>query len=204
MTETGGGSSEQSWESWWKEDNAFFKKLTLSWKILLILEKCGPWTVIAIGLFGFKFWRSTSDQQMLLEVLGLYITYFFGNWVIAQQERRLSYAVRRFASLCLSTALFVITVYLFCMHTVYLRYTVAIYYFGASLSFISLLFIGVHSSPVSYAYKLHDYLVGHILFGVIGLMTILQVTIFSPQCFIIDDYAVWHIDRILADMVIIS
>jgi hypothetical protein len=174
MTETSGGAAEQSWETWWKEENFSFKRLSISWKVFLIVEKCGPWTVIAIGLFGFKFWGSTSEQMRVLQVLGLYLAYFFGNWVIAQQERRLSYALRRFTSLMLSAVVLLMTVYLFSLHLVYIRYTIAIYFFGASVAFVSLLFLGV--TPVSYAYKLHDYLVGHLLFVLIGILTVLQVS----------------------------
>lgn len=41
MTETAGGTAEQSWESWWKEENSFYKNLSLSWKLLLVTQKCG-------------------------------------------------------------------------------------------------------------------------------------------------------------------
>ena len=102
----------------------------------------------------------------------LYILFFFGNWCISKLERSLSYGARRFASLLLSTFVAVTTIYLFATHPVYVRYAVAMYYVGASLTFLGHI---TGTAPVQYIYKVHDYVVGHTLFFLLGVMTIMQV-----------------------------
>jgi callose synthase len=167
-----GGTSEQSWEVWWKEENSFFKELSVSWKVMLIIQKCCLWIFIGAGIAGRRLFRDSGEQQKVLELLGLFFTFFFLNWCIAKLERSFSYAVRRFASLTLTTTVVGLTIYLFVSHTLYVRYTIAIYYAVSSLSFLCLL---VGFTPVASLYKMHDYLVGHTIFSLIGILSAVQV-----------------------------
>jgi callose synthase len=169
-----GGTAEQSWEVWWKEENSFFKGLSLSWKSLLVVQKCCLWLFIGAGLAGSRLFRDSGEQQKVLELFVLYGVFFFGNWCISKLERSFTYAVRRFASLALSTVVVGLTIYLFVSHTLYIRYTVAIYYVISSIAFLCLL---VGFTPVAYMYKMHDYLVGHTIFSLIGILSAIQVPI---------------------------
>ena len=65
MTEIG-GTSEQSWESWWKEENSFFKGLSFAWRIFLITQKCSIWLFIAFGLMGSTFVQVNTKFNLLL------------------------------------------------------------------------------------------------------------------------------------------
>jgi hypothetical protein len=47
-----GGSSENSWEVWWKEEHEYVWKLSLSWRVTLATMRCGLYTLIGIGLLG--------------------------------------------------------------------------------------------------------------------------------------------------------
>jgi callose synthase len=123
-----GGTAEQSWEIWWREENSFFKGLSASWKAMLILQKSCLWAFIGLGIAGSKLFRDSGEQQKVLELTALFGAFFFGNWCIAKLERSISYAVRRFASLLLTSAVTGISIYLFMSHTLYVRYTVAMYY----------------------------------------------------------------------------
>lgn len=171
MTEVG-GTSEQSWESWWKEENGFYKHLSPSWRVFLIVQKCFLWTFIAYGLAGTKFVDDEDETVKVGQVLVLYVLFFFGNWCISKLEKTLSYGMRRFASLLLSSVVIVVTVYLFATHLAYVRYTIAIYYFGASLTFLGLV---TGLVPVQFVYKIHDYIVGHVIFLILGITTVLQL-----------------------------
>lgn len=177
MTETSCGSAEQSWESWWREDNSFFRNLSLSWKLLLFVQKCLLWSFISFGIFGSKFWHDQGEQMKIVEVLALFVIFIFGHWIISKQERRLSYAIRRFSSLVLSLIVFGLTIYLYATHLDYIRYTIAIYYFGSAISFLCLMSLGVHVQPLRYVYKIHDYIVGHTIFFFLSTLTFLQVRI---------------------------
>ena len=171
-----GGTAEQSWEVWWKEENSFFKGLSVSWKVMLVVQKCCLWMFIGAGLAGSRLFRDGGEQQKVLELFCLYGVFFFGNWCISKLERSFTYAVRRFASLALSTSVIGLTIYLFVSHTLYIRYTIAIYYTISSVSFLCLL---MGFTPVSYLYKMHDYLVGHTIFSFIAILSTLQVHFLS-------------------------
>ena len=98
--------------------------------------------------------------------------FFFGHWCLNKLERSFSYAVRRFVSLILTTTVCVLVVYLFLTHTLYFKFAVAIYYFLSAVCFLCLL---AGLSPVSYLYKMHDYVVGHFIFLLIGILSMFQV-----------------------------
>ena len=69
MTETG-GSADQSWGVWWREENGFFKNLSPMWKIFLFVQKSCLWGFISVGLLGGRFWRDEGEHARLLEVGG--------------------------------------------------------------------------------------------------------------------------------------
>lgn len=167
-----GGSAEQCWEAWWREENSFYKQLSPSWKLFMLVQKCIVWVVIAWGIAGEKFFTSTKEQKRMLEMLGLFAIYFLGNWAIRKMERYWNYAVRRFTSLILTTVVVVMTVMLILLHPQYIRYITAMYYFISAVSFIPLLF-GATSSVV-YVYKLHDLIVGHSIFLLLSVLAFLQ------------------------------
>ena len=104
--------------------------------------------------------------------------FFFGHWCLNKLERSFSYAVRRFVSLILTTSVCVLVVYLFLSHTLYFKFAVAIYYFLSAVCFCCLL---AGLGPVSYLYKMHDYVVGHFIFLLIGILSMFQVGIVYPS-----------------------
>ena len=167
-----GGTAEQSWEVWWKEENSFFKGLSVSWKVTLIVQKCCLWLLIGAGIAGSRLFRDSGEQQKVLELIALSCLFIFLNWCISKLERSFSYAVRRFSSLTLSTGFIGITAYLFVSHTLYVKYTIALYYVMSSISFLCLL---LGFAPVAYLYKMHDYIVGHSIFSMIGILSAFQV-----------------------------
>ena len=63
-----GGQAEQSWEVWWKEENSFFRALSLSWKVFLFLQKSCLWLFISWGLGGNRLARDSGEQGKVLEV----------------------------------------------------------------------------------------------------------------------------------------
>jgi callose synthase len=171
-----GGTAEQSWEVWWKEENSVFKNLSISWKIMLIIQKSCLWIFLGVGLAGMRLFRDNGEQQKVGELLALYAVFFFGNWCISKLERSFTYAVRRMASLTLSSVVIALTVYLFVSHTLYVKYTIAIYYTVSAMAFLCLL---MGFTTVAYLYKMHDYLVGHTIFLLIGILSTIQIGYFQ-------------------------
>jgi len=172
MAETG-GSSEQSWETWWKEENEFYKRTTLSWKLFLVMQKSLPWATVSFGLFGTGFFSDTRGQFRLMELLGILLAYFVLNWVLTKLQRNLVYATRRAAFLLLNISTIGCLIYLFFEHELYVRFSIALYYLLAAVTFIALLW--APGALVLSIYKAHDYVVGHTLFFIIGVMSTLQM-----------------------------
>lgn len=170
-----GGTSEQSWESWWKEENRFFKDLSTSWKIFLFVQKCFVWMVISVGIGGSKFLGSKEEQSRVLEVLTIFALFFFSNWVLHKLERSWTYAIRRVARLALWTVMGITIIALFINHIQYIRYTLAFYYLMAAVTYAFLL-LGAHNQ-VMVIYKLHDYVVGHSIFLGLSILALFQVII---------------------------
>jgi callose synthase len=170
MLETG-GTAEQSWDVWWREENSFFKDLSISWKVYLFVQKCCLWVFISVGLCGLKFLDDAAEQERVLLVVMIFVAFFFGNWTIAKLERHLTYAVRRFISMLLSTVVLLATCYLFATHMQYVRYTIAIYYLLSAGCFCMM----ISGFNVSFVYKFHDYVVCYFLFFLIGVLALFRI-----------------------------
>jgi callose synthase len=171
MTETG-GTGEQSWECWWKEENSFYGGLSLSWKIFLFVQKSCIWLFISYGLAGSRLRRDSGEQLRVLQLFLLFGVFVFGHWCIAKVEKSLVYAIRRFCTLCLSTVVSVTTIYLFISHPLYIKFSIAIYYLFSAVSFFLLL---CGFKQIQWAYKFHDYAVGHVLMFILLILSGLQI-----------------------------
>lgn len=172
MKETG-GDSEQSWESWWRDENSFYYKLSNTWKLLLFVQKCCLWVFISIGIAGTKFFTNSEEQVKVLEVIGIVALFVIGKLILGRFEREWTYATRRFMSLFLSTFVTFFTIYLFFVHKQHFLYSISLYYIISSVSF-SLLLIGQHNVIIK-LYKFHDYVVGHFVFILLALASAFQV-----------------------------
>lgn len=168
-----GGRSEQSWITWWSEENAFIKNLSLSWKLSLVFSKCALWTAVGVGLLGKHFVFSPKEQLKMLRIIAIFVTFLVAKYLLHQFEHHCRYAIRRLLHYVISLACLVPLIYLFVQHTRYFRYTIALYYVAASLAYV-LLLAGFNSAVV-HVYKLHDMLVGHLIFAVLLVMSIFQV-----------------------------
>lgn len=127
---------------------------------------------IGYGLFQARFFRDHDEQYKLLSLYSLFILFFFGHWCIQKLERSLTYAARRFLSLALSTSITILIIYFIITHTLYLRYILASYFIFSAISAFFLL-CGV--PQIAYIYKIHDYLVGHTIFIILGILSTLQI-----------------------------
>jgi callose synthase len=169
------GPDEQSWSTWWKGENAYLKDLSLSWKLFLVVGKCTMWGAIGIALLGKKFFHTPREQFRFGKVVLICVGYFLLKYLFQRVEVhwKPGYAIRRVIHFLITCSALVPLVYLFCRHTQYFRYTFALYYLLAALNY-TLLISGFQSASI-HLYKLHDQLVGHLIFGILFLMSLLQV-----------------------------
>jgi callose synthase len=71
MTETG-GTGEQSWECWWREENSFYSGLSLSWKVFLFVQKSCIWLFISYGLAGARLRHDSGIYSCNYYILFIY------------------------------------------------------------------------------------------------------------------------------------
>jgi hypothetical protein len=167
-----GGRPEQSWLLWWKEDNAFFKKMSLSWRVTIFLQRCVPFCVLGFGICGPTILTSADQRQKLLELFYLMIAFVAGNFFIIKWESLgVFYAMRRTVNLLFSGVCLLVAVFLFVNDLKYLQFFAAFYFFGAAIALSLMLF---NFSPY-FLYKIHDYVVGHLLFVILIILSIFQV-----------------------------
>lgn len=169
-----GGSSQQCWDSWWKEEVELYDTMSVSWKIFLIIQRGAPWVLISVGVAGSNFLHSWEEQSRVLEILGVFVAFLCGNWIIYKFDIYWPYALRRFATLFLWSITGITFAYLFFSHAQYVRYTVSLYYLAATVSFV-LLLLGVRHTYLKTVYMVHDYVVGHSIFAVLSILSIIQV-----------------------------
>lgn len=199
MTDVG-GTVDQSWEAWWRDENTFFKQMSISWRCFLFVMKCVPWIFIALGLLGSRFMGNPSEQRKLCYLLAVFLVYFFLTWILRKLERNLAYAVRRVLSIGLTVLVAGTIVSLYCAHTLYIKYTVALYYLLAAVAYLFLL-LGA-PGLVIYIYKMHDYILGNILFTVLGALTMIQVNLLT--CYLPTLKFLVLLAWIFPDMVVVS
>lgn len=168
-----GGSSEQSWRTWWREENAFFKTLSTSARLSLLIFKCSLWLVVAIGLGGRQFMESKAEQERVVEIVSIIILYLLSRHVLHLLEKSCGYASRRLLHYGSSLLTIITLAYLFAHHVHYFRYMVALYYLAAAVSYF-LLLVG-YNETVMVMFKTHDMIIGHLIFTALLIMSVLQI-----------------------------
>jgi hypothetical protein len=168
-----GGTSEQAWEAWWKEETRYYHELSFTWKVFLAVQRLTPWILLSVGVAGPSMLTSWNEQRRVLELLAVVGVFVFANWVLSKLERTWIYAVRRFATLLVWAVAVCVLVRLYVSHMQYIRYSLSLYYIGASLTVLMLL-TGFHSQVANLC-KVHDYVVGHCIFALLAVLALLQV-----------------------------
>lgn len=170
-----GGTSEQSWEMWWKEETQFYKSLSTTWQVFLFVQKVMVWAVIANGLFG-GFDHQWHEEQRLGYVLGLLTALLVGNtkrfdrWI-----RHWSYFVRRSVSLVWTTVFGVALIVALVEHPRHVLSLVALYYLGGAGVFLGLLLGYGESEWLMTGAFVHDWVVGHFLFALLAVFSMFRV-----------------------------
>ena len=167
-----GGTSEQSWEIWWREETSFIPNLTISWKLVMLLNRCCVWVFVGFGLTGVGIFTKTLEIQRVLQIISLFAAFVIGHWITSKLERSCSYAVRRVSSFAVSASVAFFAIYLYVRSFQYIVLTVALYYFVSAIS-LAMLLCGVKG--IAYVYKIHDFIVGHFIFLVLIILSSLQV-----------------------------
>jgi callose synthase len=174
MRGTSGGGTK-SWSMWYNEENAFYKKLMFSSK-LLFLVKAALLLLVADGIWNSDLFRSdvslSNPAIRVTHLLIILCSLLVLGWVVSAKGRHMAYPVRRTIGILVAVGLMVAIIMLFLEDSNYLRYALAGYYGMGAVCMVGLLY-GFKSVKIFYC--IHDIVCAHIIFIPLFVMAALQL-----------------------------
>jgi len=186
-----GGTGEQSWLLWWREENALWRSLSPGWKLIMWCQRSLVWGMIGMGLV----WRDFRGQSWadvltspaiicLVQVLGLLLALAHGNSLLSRVEHHLTYASRRVLSMLIASLAVLLLAERVMRHPLVLKYLLASYFLGSAIAFTLLLVFDGSGSRSRSAftvtnrvliplYYMHDCILGLALFVMLFIMAYL-------------------------------
>ncbi len=169
-----GGSSTNSWGVWWREENEYLKHLPLGLKMQCLIK---PLVYVIIGLgiaspiLSSDFAKMTKhDMKEIVHTLCAIVIVALMYFIISVCST--SPWIRRGGKLVVSITVAVGVVKFVISHYMYAGVFIGIYYIVSAFSILACLF-GV--SCIRHVFRIHDFVLGHILFAVLFLLAALQV-----------------------------
>lgn len=169
------GGAVKSWSMWWNEENAFYKGMPITSKIMFVV-KAALYVLIGEGIRRSSLFKSdiTLSQPAIGvgNVLIFIAVVFVLGRIFSMNERTMPYPIRRTIGILIFSGLVAGVVTLFIEDTNYIRYALASYYFLGAACLIGLLFGFKFVKPF---YMVHDLVCGHIIFTPLFLLGALQL-----------------------------
>jgi callose synthase len=174
ITGTTGGSLK-SWSMWWTEENSYYKKMTMSSKLIFV-GKSILYLLVANGIRTSnllqsnptldKPWISVGRMLMMSAIMLVCFIMF------QSSHRTLPYPLRRTLGIIITLLLTVCIVIIFIEDSDCIRYTLAGYYAIGALCQLGLL-VGIKATKRFYF--IHDFICGHIIFIPLFILAGLQL-----------------------------
>ncbi|KAL3922916.1 MAG: hypothetical protein SGILL_001947 [Bacillariaceae sp.] len=169
------GGATKSWSMWYNEENAFYKNIMFSSK-LLFLVRAALLLLVADGIWKSDLYRSdTSLSNPAIAVTHLLIILcclLVLAWVVSAKGQHMAYPVRRTIGILVAVGLMTATILLFLEDSNYLRYALAGYYGMGAVCMVGLLY-GFKFVKVFYC--IHDIVCAHIIFIPLFVLAALQL-----------------------------
>ncbi|CAM9242110.1 unnamed protein product, partial [Phaeothamnion confervicola] len=167
----GGGSSSNSWEVWWREENGYLAKFRLGQKLQCLIKPIIH-LIIGLGIALPKLMHMNDKAlKMAAKIGAAAAAILFVTVIIDKCSKSLAPAVRRTSKLLIGVVVVVGGTMLVVSKPGYLKVVIGAYYCTAAVSCVGVL-LGM--PVVRYAYRLHDLLLGHVIFVMLFLLAALQ------------------------------
>lgn len=174
MRGTSGGATK-SWNMWWNEENAFYKKMLFTSKIMFLI-KAALLSLVADGVWNSDLFRSdvslSSPVIRTWHLLIILACLFILHRVLSANERSMPYPIRRTVGILVSVGALAAIMTLFVEDMNYLRYGLAAYYGIGAINLLGLLY-GFRF--VKIFYFVHDIVCAHIIFIPLFILAALQL-----------------------------
>jgi len=165
-----GGTIENSWEVWWREETAVYRRLQVSSK-LLISTKAAVYVVLARGLADRDLAHATQVKHFVVVIAAL--AALAAVQVLADRAAySLSYATHRLVKMCFGVATVGVLIAAALTHRSFSRLVIALYYLAAAVNTIGTL-VGIDA--VRHLQRLHDILIGLCFFAIFLPLSALHV-----------------------------
>lgn len=170
---SGGGA--KSWSIWWREENAFYKSLQFSSKLVYII-KASVYLCLAEGIRTSDFlkWDPLLDRVSikLSTLLAIVLLLIVSAMIYSSRQRSLPYPVRRTIGIFICSGMIVTVATIYAEDSDTIRYTMSAYYILGAFCQVGLLF---GFEVVKQFYFIHDMLCGHIIFIPLFILAALQI-----------------------------
>lgn len=171
---TSGGSSK-SWSMWWNEENAFYKKMPLTSKMIFLI-KVALYLLVAQGIQRSNLFRSdislSSPVIRVGNLLIILVTLLVIGRIFSANERSMPYPIRRTVGILIFVGVVAGVITLVIEDLNYLRYALAGYYGIGAICMLGLL---CGFKFVKFFYCIHDIVCAHIIFVPLFVLAALQL-----------------------------
>jgi len=190
------GGAAKSWSMWWRDENAYYKKLTFTSKLVNYF-KCAIYVLIGEGIRRSELFEidltlykpAISIMKVVIFICALVLF----SVIFRDQGRRFSYGIRRTLSILIVTGITAGVITVFVEDISCFRYGLAAYYYIGALCLLGLM-SGVQF--VQHFYFIHDLVCGHIIFITLFIAGFLRL----PH--LIQTYLLYH--NALSNDVVVS
>lgn len=169
------GGASKSWSMWWNEENAHFKKMQATSKVLYLI-KASLFLLVAEGIRQSDLFRSdVSFSNPIIGVgklLWILVVLFILYRIFNANEQSMPYPVRRTIGMLIFVGLVAGAITLFIEDQNYIRYAIAGYYAIGAVCLVGLLF---GFKFVKFFYFIHDVVCAHIILIPLFLMGALKL-----------------------------
>jgi callose synthase len=169
------GGATKSWSMWYNEENAFYKNLMFSSKLLYIV-KAALLLLVADGIWKSDLYRSDTTLSnpaiRVTHLLTILCCLLVLAWIVSAKGQHMAYPVRRTIGILVAVGLMAAIIMLFLEDTNYLRYALAGYYGMGAVCMVGLLY-GFRFVKVFYC--IHDIVCAHIIFIPLFVLAALQL-----------------------------
>jgi len=170
------GGASKSWSMWWNEENAFYKGMAFTSKLLFTI-KAALYVLIGEGIRRSKLFK--ADMTLHKPTIGVRdVLIFIAVMVVLgrlfnMKSRSMPYPVRRTIGIVIFSGTIAGVITLFIEDTNYIRYALAGYYFVGAVCLIGLL-CGFNKFVKPF-YLIHDLVCGHVIFIPLFILGALQL-----------------------------
>ena len=173
---TTSGGDDTSWDTWWKETNGYVTDFSLLSKLYLVARN-SIFVLMGLGLLYKPLWLDAKGDDWhsllwhLLAMGGLFVVSHVLTISLAQDTTHQHYASGMIAQYILGVGIIFIVCSSILAHPISFIFLLALYYM---VGWVATILFAFGFQQVRHLHRMHDYVLGHVLFVPLFLCAALQ------------------------------